>query len=55
MYVYVQCHHTLGSLVVVVCVDIVMKLNEFKTCRKFKILVRMSIMLVKCCSAVGFK
>jgi len=54
-YVYVQCHDTLGSQVVVVCVDIMTKLNVFKTCRKFKIRVKMSVMLVKCCSAVGFK
>ena len=37
MYAYVQCHDTLGSQVVVVCVDIMMKLNVFKTCLKFKI------------------
>jgi len=55
MYVYVQCHDTLGSQVVVVCVAIMTKLNVFKNCRKFKIRVKMSVMLVKCCNAVGFQ
>lgn len=40
--------------VFIVGMNIVMKLNVFKTCRNFKMRVKMSVMLVKPNSAVDF-